>query len=269
MSKKLIINADDFGMSEEINNGILECYAKRAITDMSILAVGSSFLHAVESARKNNIKKLGVHLALTGGFRAISVKETIPSLIGRRGHFSKGYGSFLSRYFTRLISIDQIRRELKNQIVKVKEKGFKITHLDSHHHIHTVPGIFRKVIEIAKDEGIQYIRYPLERVGILAKLVDPRKWARNLLLSSMCIASGRMLQRSGISHNDYFIGHADAFKLKKDSLISEVSRLNNGITELCCHPGADRGKREDELNALCGQEFVSVLNMNDIELVSY
>ncbi len=72
MPKKLVINADDYGLTEEANKAVIECFTRGAVTDMSLLAVGDSFEHAVKLARENNINKIGVHLALTGPFKPLT-----------------------------------------------------------------------------------------------------------------------------------------------------------------------------------------------------
>src|SRR4030042_2177505 len=232
MSKRFIINADDFGLAEGANEGIMECYNRGAVTDMSLLAVGEAFGHAVARARENNIGRIGVHLALTDSFRPIMPVTEIPTLVNKDGRFSKGHCCFLAKYFSGSISMNEIYAELKSQISKVKKAGFAITHLDSHHHIHIIPGILKIVVKLMKEESVRYVRFPLERMSMLMKLTAPRAWARNLLLSSMCMASRRLLGDSGVNYNDYFIGHASTFKLKRTDLIFAISNLRDGITEL-------------------------------------
>lgn len=279
MAKKLIINADDFGVAEGINEGIVECYTRGTVTDISLLAVGESFEHAVELANKNNIRKTGVHLALTGSFKPVSPAGGVSTLLDKDARFPKNYGSFLTKYFTGLIKRDEIYTELKNQIAKIRKTRFAITHVDSHQHIHMVPGILKLVIKLAKEEGIRYIRFPMEILNILVKLVDPHLWARNLMLSSMCRLSKRLLVDSGIEHNDYFIGHVQAHKMKTKHLTHALSCLKEGTTELGCHPGRfteyiekkypQYRSCEEELNVLCNTGFIDDIKKHSIELVSY
>ena len=94
MKKRLIITADDFGIEEGIDNGIIDCYKKGAITDISLLSVGESFEHAVRLAKENNIKKIGIHLALTGSFMPVSLKEEVATVLSRDNTFSKDHISF-------------------------------------------------------------------------------------------------------------------------------------------------------------------------------
>jgi len=270
LTKKLIINADDFGIAEGINEGIIECYTRGAVTDMSLLAVGDSFQHAVGLAKKNNINKMGVHLALTGSFK---------SILDEAWKFPASYASFLAGYFTGKVPGKRIYGEFKKQIQKVKKEGFQISHLDSHQYIHMVPGILKNVIKLMKEEDIRHIRFPLEKISISTRLLSPSAWWRNIMLSSACRASGRMLESAGIKHNDFFIGHVHAHKLKRKSLLSIIRRLKSGVTELACHPGrfTDDVKKaypqyrncEEELEILCDKDFIDGIKAGSVELVSY
>ncbi len=254
MSKKLIINADDYGFTEGGNRAIIECFTNGAVTNVSLLAVGDSFEHAVKLARENNINKIGVHLTLTGPFKPLTS-------IG----FSKSYIPFLIRYFAGFVRKEDIYTEFKNQILKVKKEGFTITHLDSHQHIHVVPGILKIVIKLMKEENIDYVRFPQEKINIFTELIDPLAIIRSLLLLPMCGLSARLLDVPGIKHNDYFTGHARALRLRKKDLMRAISNLKDGLTELGCHPG----NREEEKAALCDKGFVDEIKARSIELVSY
>ena len=242
MPKKLIITADDYGLSEDANKAIMECYRRGAVTDISLLAEGDAFKDAVRLARENDINKIGVHLAV-----------------------SRDYKSFFLRYFTGLVNVNELYREFKKQISRVKNAGFRVTRLDSHQHIHLVPGIFKIVIELIKEEGIKYVRFPLEKLSFRAKLSDPVGWLRNILLSSACRTSRGILDASGVKHNDYFIGHARALRLRRKDFFSAISGLEDGLTELGCH----LGQHKEELDVLCDRSFIDEIRKHSIELVSW
>lgn len=252
MSKRLIINADDYGMSEKSDRRIIESYARGAITDISILAVGDSFDHAVKLAKDKQIEKIGIHLALTGKF---IVKDK----------FSSDYRSFLIKYLAGCVKTDELYHEFKSQITMVKKSGFKITHLDSHEHIHMLPGVLKSAIRVMKEFGIESIRFPLEKLAFVKKLKGPRMWLRNAMLSGMCAVSRKTIEASGLKHTDNFIGHARALNFAKKDFLDLASRLKDGVTELCCHPG----NREEEANALCDNGFREELKKHSIELISF
>ena len=279
MTKRLIINADDFGLTEDVNRGIIECYSRGAVTDISLFAVGESYEDAVRLAKKNGIDKLGVHLALTRSFKPASPFGKIPSLVEKNGQFPGDYIEFLVKFFAGRVNGGEIYTELKNQILKIKKEGFKISHVDGHQHVHMVPGILKIAVRLMREEGIEYIRFPMEKVNLLTKLGEPRNIVRNLSLSFMCGISGRLLESLGAKHNDFFIGHFHAQSLTRADLFSAIEHLKNGLTELGCHPGyftPEMKKRhprykscEEELNVLCDKSFIEAIKNNSIELVSY
>ncbi len=254
MPKKLIITADDYGESKDINERIIKCFLLGAISDISILAVGNAFSHAAELARKHNIKNIGAHLALTGPFKALSGGIEFPG----------SYGAFFAKYFAALINKNRIYEEFKRQISRIKNAGFTITHVNSHQHVHMVPGILKNVLKIMKEENINSLRFPLERMSFLGKAQDPPAAARNILLSSICLLSGGLLKSSGVKRNDHFIGHARALRLKRADFISAVSGLEEGLTELGCHL-----KDDEEERFLCDKVFLDTVKKNNIEIVSY
>lgn len=265
MVKKLVINADDFGETEHINRSIIKCYTQGAVTDISFLAVGESFGHALGLAKENGIKKAGIHLALTGGFKPVSPAQSVATLVGRDARFPRNYRAFFTGYFFGAVNPAEIHTEFKNQIGKIKAGGFEISHLDSHEHIHMAPGILRIALKLMKEEGIKRIRFPQEKFNLFLKLTDPAACARNILLSFMCALSKKTLNTSGVGRNDNFLGHARAFRMKKKDLIRAIAGLKDGLTELSCHPG----KRAEETNTLCDAGFVKELKSHSVQLVSH
>lgn len=279
MPKQLIINADDFGRAVDINRGIIKCLTGGVVTDISLLAVGDAFDDAVKRARENNIKKIGVHLTLTGPFKPAGNPGEVSSLVEKNGRFPASYAIFFAKYFTGLVKITEITSEFKKQISKVKEAGFKVTHIDSHQHIHMVPGILKIVIKLMKEENIGYVRLAQEKVDIVTKIKNPIILFRNLLLTAISLLSNNLLRASGVKHNNFFVGHIHAHKLKKENLIRAISGIKEGLTELGCHPGyfTDEIKQnhpcyknsEEELEALCDKNVANEIKKRSIELISY
>ena len=254
MVKRLIVTADDFGESDNINSAILKCLKEGIVSDLSMLVVGDAFENAAKLAVDNGIKKVGVHLALTGPFK---------SLTGIK--FFKSYGRFLIAYFTGFFSREMIYNEFKTQIVKIKKHNLIISHIDSHQHVHMLPGILKIIVQLMKEESIKYIRFPRETFASFKWFSDIRGLARNLVLRTFCGLSGKILEKSNLKHNDNYIGHAFGLKLKKDNLNYAISKIKDGLTELGCHPG----KSDDETNALCSKDIVDNLRKSGIELISY
>jgi len=277
--KRLIINADDFGMQKDIDRGIMDCYAKGAVTDVSLMAVGDSFENAIHMARENSMDTVGIHLVLTGEFYPASAPDNVRSLVGNDHKFYKSYIAFLIRYFMRSFSTKEIYSEFKSQVIKIKKEGLKISHINSHQHLHILPAILKIVIRLAEEEGISNIRFPFEKINVVRSVRDPRVLLRNISLASVCAVSKKLLKTSNVNFNEYFIGHAEALKLNKENLVTDIMRLRGSITELGCHPGyftEDVRSQypyykncENELNFLCQSGLIDTIKKYSIQPISH
>ncbi|HLT49729.1 ChbG/HpnK family deacetylase [Aequorivita nionensis] len=152
---KLIVNADDFGFSEEVNANIEKCHQNGIVTSATILSGGKNFDDAIQLAKENPKLGIGVHLAIDG-----------PNNIGKK------YATLLDpqtgEFYEDIVAVKKIRKgdfnveelvsEYSLQIEKVKNEGITITHLDHHHHFHLYFPILKAVIEVAKKYKIPYIR---------------------------------------------------------------------------------------------------------------
>lgn len=157
---RLIVHADDFGLSERVNEGIIQAHCDGVLTSASLIASGAAFEHAVSLLRSTPGLDFGVHLTLVGE-NPISKRDVIPTLLGGDGCFHSHSGAFMKRYFAGAIALDEIRRELDAQIGKVIARGVTVTHLDGHQHLHMVPGIRRVVGELADD--IAFLSFAIRR----------------------------------------------------------------------------------------------------------
>ncbi len=152
---KLIVNADDFGFSEEVNANIIDCHQNGIVTSATILAGGKKFDGAIQLAQQNPRMGIGVHLAIDG-----------PNNIGKR--YSTLLDPESGEFYEDLVAVKKIRNgefdfkelvsEYSLQIEKVKNEGIAITHLDHHHHFHLYFPILKAVIQVAKKYKIPYIR---------------------------------------------------------------------------------------------------------------
>ena len=152
---KLIVNADDFGFSEEVNANIVKCHQKGIVTSTTILAASDKFDEAIQLAKENPKLGIGVHLAIDG-----------PNNIGKK--YTTLLDSKTGEFHEDLVAVKKVRNgdfnfeelvsEYSLQIEKVKNEGITITHLDHHHHFHLYFPILKAVIAVAKKYKIPYIR---------------------------------------------------------------------------------------------------------------
>lgn len=227
--KYLIVNADDFGLSQGVDEGILRSHREGILTSTTFMV---NFPWAAESARRLGEAPglgVGLHLNLTVGI-PVAPREQVPSLVGSDGTFRKDF--FHLRWNVRPA---EVRVEWESQLRRFLELcGRKPTHLDSHHHVHLYPEFARIAIGLAREYGIPAVR-----------IIRPRDlpWSdawlnpnpRELIYSRYARLSSRLIEESGLLHCDAAIDIGEDPDPRR--LIQLLRDLKPGVTELYCHPG--------------------------------
>ncbi len=277
--KQLIINADDFGISEIVNIGIIQGHTTGVISSTTIMPSGNAFEHAVALASANKDLGIGVHLTLVGE-KPISDPMKIQSLVDNEGCLATQYPRFLLRYCLGKIHLDDIRKELTAQVQKVVDCGIPITHLDSHQHMHIVPGIIDITIEIAKKFGIQKIRIPAEPYLFLGGY--PFSTARIVAragLTFLAQLAHQKIKRQGFAAPDHFFGMLAGGNMREEFLLHIIDNLPDGTSEIMMHPGADDSLLQTmynwnyhwqaELSAVTSSKVRQHITNQHIQLISF
>lgn len=235
--KKLIINADDFGLHENINLGIITGHTQGCITSATIMAGGPAFFHAAALAADCRSLGVGVHLTLVGGYPAAK-PEQIPTLIDREGRLYAKYPLFLRKFCTAAVRPEDVRREFVAQVKKVLAAGIEITHLDSHQHLHVVPGIIDIVIDIAREFHIRAIRIPAEPLFYFGGFRPSagRLIGRSGLSILAALARGKA-RRARLAVPDHFFGMLAGGSMEERLLMNIIDSLPDGSSEIMLHPG--------------------------------
>jgi chitin disaccharide deacetylase len=272
----LIVHADDFGISESVNQGIVEANLGGILTSASIMANGGAFEHAVQLAQMHPSLDVGIHLTLVEE-KPILAPETIPSLCAGTGCFHAHAINFTERYFQGRIDLDDVRKELDAQISKVLATGLSISHLDSHQHLHMLPGILKITLELARKYGIARLRFPNEAIRgyMLRKPGGLGRVAQLAVLNAFCALGKNKIP----NRPDHFVGFYHGGALNLPNLLEIISHLPaSGVCELMCHPGHDDpssarahwGYRwPDELAALVDLDVAAALRARSVKLISY
>ncbi len=221
--KKLIVNADDFGLHTLINQGIIKGHREGFITSTSIMPSADAYEEAVELAKANPKLGIGIHLTLVGGVKSVLLKEQVPSLLDAEGRFLPDYVAFAKRFYTGGVKGSELEAELRAQIEKALASGLNITHIDSHQHTHVLPGMNGLVRKLCNEYNIKRERIPKEGYtfsgGFQAGL-------------------GRKIGRCGLS----FCAALAASGADKDDaeLVGNIIRaLPEGVSEIMTHPGLE------------------------------
>ncbi len=273
---QLIIHADDFGLTEKVNAGILKAHLEGILTSTSIMATGSAFSEAIKMCQKVPSLDTGVHLTLVGE-KSILSQDVIRSLVNKEGMFHAHATQFVQNYYCGRISLDEVYRELEAQICKVLNTGIAISHLDSHQHLHMLPRILSITVELAKKYRIAAIRFPSEKFSctMLRELSQLPRIAQLLVLNTFCYL-GRNMEAL---RTDRFFGFLYGGNLTKDNLSKIIETFpQKGTWELMCHPGMEDSESsygiwgyhwQEELDALLDSDITNILNRKGISLISY
>ena len=203
--KQLIVNADDFGLHENINIGIIAGHVNGCITSTSLMAGGGAFEHAVYLAKASPQLGIGVHLTLVG-CRPVSKPQEVPTLVDSNGLLPEKYPLFLRQFILGKVSLKDIHREFRAQVKKVLEAGLPITHLDSHQHMHVVPGIIDIAIEVANEFDIKAMRIPDESLLFIggAKATGGRLVGRTGLSVLASLARRKAMKKGLVTPKNFF-----------------------------------------------------------------
>ncbi|MCX5686100.1 MAG: ChbG/HpnK family deacetylase [Candidatus Omnitrophica bacterium] len=259
--KQLIVTADDFGLSKSISEDIAKACREGIVTSINLLSTGRSFEESLYLIKDLKLEEIGAHLSLTGTIPA-TYPGQIPTLIAKNGRFHKSYRNFFINLFLKKINREEVDLELRNQLERLKRIGIPITNLTSHEHIHMMPELLNIFVDLAKEYRIPFIRYP--RGDKLVRPLRGDKFFRLSLLSLFGKNMGHVIERSGLRATDHFIGFLDSGNLNEEVLIRLLNKLEDGTTEMVCHPGC-----EGELAALTARRVKKFIQDNGIVLTTF
>jgi hopanoid biosynthesis associated protein HpnK len=285
--RRLIINADDFGLTGGVNRAIVEAHEGGVVTSATLMANGQAFDDAIALAQCRPRLGVGCHLVLVDGAPLLD-PTAVRSLLDRGGssgnsHFREGITRFGALALLGRLRENEIEAEATAQIRKLQAAGVKVTHLDSHKHTHTFPRVLRPLLRAAASCGVRAIRNPFERIQGSQLAASPslwRRWAEVGVLRGLARQFREAVQQAGIATPDGTLAIVATGSLNERLFRLMVEHLPDGTWELVCHPGyndADlrevhtrlRQSREQELQILTSPATRELLAANGIEIVSF
>jgi predicted glycoside hydrolase/deacetylase ChbG (UPF0249 family) len=284
MPLRLIINADDFGLTAGINSAIQQLHRAHVLTSATLMATGAAFDEAVSIARANPALGVGCHLVLTDGV-PVSSPESIPSLLGPGGRsFRPSLIDFVQALLRGQIREEEIEQEALAQIQKLVKAGIKVTHVDTHKHTHLFPAVLRPVLRALERSGIAAIRNPFEPEFI--RNLPHAGLKRRFQLSFLRRLRPSFERHSQLNNNqvvttDGTLGISATGNLNSSTLSQILAELpGSGMLELVCHPGYNnaeldrvttrlRAHREIEMQALISVLPNRLLRPNPPQLIHY
>jgi chitin disaccharide deacetylase len=276
--KQLIVNADDLGLTPGVNRGILRAFQDGIVTSASLLVTGSAFENAVALTRQNPKLDVGLHVALVEE-QAVLGRDVLPTLVDENGRFPRTSGEFIKHAILGRISWHEVEREIAAQIARFQDTGLRISHINSHQHLHVFPPVFEIIKRLTRGMENLWIRNP---AGPWRKSPDTpvRRWMQRLGLNLVCLSTRGLHGRSQPQMPDGLYGFEVGGCLTRSALETILRRIPDGLYELICHPGEDDADTRtryghwgyrwaEELDALTAPEARLVLKEEGIALTSY
>ncbi len=271
-SKWLIVNADDFGLSERTNKGILDAHLHGIVTSSGLMLNMPALSDAINISRRHPSLDIGIHINLTWG-RPLSTPGRISTLVGQDGQFMDKRALIIS-LLTGKVEAPHMENEIRAQIERFLSTGLAPYHMDVHQHLHAIPSVTRLIIRLAGEYGIPCLRNLKERLSPNLTTLAIRLF---LMISNCGINSN-----SNILSSNYFAGIALTGKWnekKKKKVRRLIFKLRPGITELVCHPGYTDpdlmpvsrlvAERQEELGLLTSPLLKNWLEEAKVTLTSY
>ena len=264
--RQLVVNADDFGFTPDVNQGIVEAHRRGVLTATTLMANGDAFDDAVRLARETPSLDIGCHLVLIGG-RSLVTGEAFPPTVAQ-----------LLRALVRREL--RLYDELAAQTRRLIASGIRPTHLDTHKHTHLAPPVLEAVAVIARVFGIPWVRRPFDFARPGPSGAPPLARLASGAIGLLRGRFQRVLGERGCRSVDHFAGFQMTGRLGPNDLAALAAALPEGSTELMCHPGYCgaalraaptrlKESRERELEALIAPETRQALERHSIELVSF
>lgn len=280
-ARRLIVCADDFGMSAGVNAAIMRAHREGILTQTSLMVRGEAAAEAVELARATPTLAVGLHVALVQG-RCAAPPEHVPLLARPDGRLRSHPIWAGVRYFFTPGARAQVRREIVAQLDAFAATGLPLSHVDGHVTMHMHPVALDLLLEVAARYRIRALRLardPLRQALRFDARHAPRKLCEATAFGALARWAAPRLARAGVRSADRLYGLHQTGQVSEAYLLHVIAALPPGVSELYCHPALldDEASRwrpagyagEQEVAALCSPRVRSALAAADIALTSY
>ena len=283
MEKRLIINADDYGLSRGITDGILLTHQKGILTSTSLMVNQPATDYAISRAAEVPELGIGIHLNLTQGMPVLP-NDQVRTLVDNDGYFYS-CGRLANKLLRLQVSAQEIEAEFRAQIQLMKSNGMMPTHADSHHRIHMYPSAARAFHNAIVSEGIRRARAPRKQywpangrwggphIGPLYRRLAAKSYLEFL---QSVVFRDLQLPDAGVTFHPSYSGKLAALPTAWQSTLEH---LPGGSYEMWCHPGfLENGfsrtdsiaeQREVEIGILTDKKLRELARRREIQLISF
>lgn len=279
--RSLIVNGDDFGLSLQVNAGILHAHQHGILTNTSLMVAAPAWQDAVSRAKETPSLGVGLHVTLVQGRAALPPHFT-SAVTDFAGNFLDNPTHAGLRYFFAPRARDQVRDECRAQIEKFLATGLPLSHVDGHVNIHMHPTVLDILIELSREYGIPAMRVSQEPLA-LSLALDPRAGVRkrweSFIFTRLALRARKRLSAAGIAFPATLFGLHQSGEITESYLLRLIPQLAPGVTELYCHPAflpcpeiqrwTPTYRRDVELDALTRRSVRNAIEEKGITLISY
>jgi hopanoid biosynthesis associated protein HpnK len=268
-SRRLIVNADDFGRSRSINEAVIRAHGEGILTSASLMVNEPGFDEAVALARQNPKLGVGLHLSLLCAHSALS-PEKIPGLVNTRGEFPNNPVGGGFRYFFNRSLREPLRAEIHAQFARFYATGLPLDHVNGHLHLHLHPTVFRILMDDAEKLGIHRMRLTRDCFARSRRMTHGRwfyRVAHAAIHQWLSRRAREPLRQRGIKHVQITFGLLQDSHVDEEYVLKLLPELPPGDSELYSHPSLDEFKHE--FDALVSPRVKELVKKLGIELIRY
>jgi len=267
--RRLIVNADDFGLSRSVNEAVVRAHREGILTSASLMVNEAGCDEAVKLAKENPQLGVGLHLTLLMGHSALP-PEKIPGLVNSRGEFSDKPVATGFRYFFQRDLREQLRAEIHAQFKRFDATGLPLDHVNGHLHLHLHPTVFRILMEDTDKRRIRHVRLTREPFWMDVPLAKGNRLYRSTHAAIYFLLSWRaqsVLRRKKIRHTPRVFGLLQNARVNEEYLLRLLPILPPGDSELYSHPSLDEFK--PEFDALISPRVKELVRQLGVKLIRY
>jgi chitin disaccharide deacetylase len=268
----LVINADDFGFSDDVNTAIIQAHEEGILTSTSLMVTGDAAQNAIALAKNHPHLAVGLHLVLVCG-KSVLPPAQIPHLVDSQGNFSDNPTQAGLNYQFNQATRAELRLEIAAQLEKFRDSGLNLSHVDGHLHLHVHPVILNILTEFAGEFQIKFIRLPSEELTKNLK-IDRRNLFTKIIWS---IVFGQLrnygeglLKTHNIKFADRVYGLLQTGNMSEEYLLSLIPQIEAELVEIYAHPALVNtdinNGGEIELKALLSHKVRELLTVKGFEL---
>lgn len=268
-TRRLIVNADDFGGSPSINEAVIRAHREGILTTASLMVNEAACAEAVGLAKENPQLGVGLHLTLLMGHSALPHGE-IPGLVNEAGEFLDDPVKVGFKYFFQRDLREQLRKEIHAQFARFRATGLPLDHVNGHLHLHLHPTVFGILMEDAGTLGIERMRLTRDPFWLDVSMARGERLYRGshaLIYLILSRAARARLRTRKIRHTHRVFGLLQNARVDEAYILKLLPRLPPGDSELYSHPSLDNFKHE--FDALISPRVKEQVEQLGVGLIRY